>query len=281
MAEREATLRAAWLGQYLRTLRNDAGLTVREVGVAYGRHHGTVSRIETGIQPAKNHDVLGYLKACGITDPDKKARLLNVVSEVNERGWWDGYKDSVSGTLIDRLWLEDRATGLRSYETIILPGLLQTPSYAEELIRIDSPGSSNSQIKSWLNVRMQRQHILTRHTPTTLTAIIDGSVLSRPVGPHGVMRDQLNHLLKVAKYEHIQIHILPNSAGYCGSAGAFVLLDLIEPYPRVAFSQTPLGDVCVEGEHVRGLESRFSVLMDHTFSIQESLDVITEVRDRS
>ncbi|MFD0557801.1 helix-turn-helix protein [Stackebrandtia endophytica] len=277
MAEREATLRAAWLGTALAELREQAGLTMRQFGKACSRHAGTISRIESGIQPAKENDVLNYLRICNVTDTDRQARLLHVAAEVNDRGWWEGYKGSVSGTLIDRLWLEERATAISSFETLMIPGLLQSPEYAESIIRLENPEASDVQLRRWLKVRMTRQHILTNHNPSTLTSIIDESVLRRPVGGDDVMRSQLDHLLTLGNNSHIRIHILRNSAGYCG-AGAYVVLHLIEPFPVVAYTQTPLGDVCVEGSDAESLEVRYSSVLGKALNAEQSYKVIAEAR---
>lgn len=277
MAERIATLRAAWLGTALAELREQAGLTMRQLGEACNRHAGTISRIESGIQPAKENDVLNYLRICEVTDADRHARLLHVAAEVNDRGWWEGYKGSVSGTLIDRLWLEERATAISSFETLMIPGLLQTPEYAESIIQLENPEAPEMQHRRWLKVRMTRQHILMNHDPSTLTAIIDESVLRRPVGDNDVMYRQLDHLLALGTKQHIRIHILRNSAGYCG-AGAYVVLRLVEPFPVVAYTQTPLGDVCVEGSDAKNLEVRYSSVLDKALNVEESNKVIAEAR---
>jgi Domain of unknown function (DUF5753) len=51
------------------------------------------------------------------------------------KGWWDAYSNDIDRRFIDLLWPDSRAERLRTYEAMLVPGLLQTREYAETLIR--------------------------------------------------------------------------------------------------------------------------------------------------
>ena len=132
-------------------------------------------------------------------------------------------------------------------------------------------------VRRWVDIRMTRQHILLRHNPVRFTVVLDETTLSRVVGSPELMTEQLDHLLRMVKRENIDLRILPVKAGYCG-VGAFVVLRLVEPYPVVAYAQTPMGDVCVEGTDASTLETRYEQLWNRSLGARKSLDVIADAR---
>lgn len=122
---------------------------------------------------------------------------------------------------------ERQATVLRSFEPIVVPGLLQTAAYARALFRsvglFDEP-----EVEQRAEARLARQAVLTGERPPQLVAVLDEHVLRCPVGGPVVMREQLLRLVKVATaHTRVRLHIVPASVGaYPGVAGAFVLAPL-------------------------------------------------------
>ena len=76
--KKHATMRAQWLGQGLRSLREARGLTMDEVGEYLQRDGSTVSRFETGVYPARMPDVLALLDLYGIHDPTQRQFLIKL-----------------------------------------------------------------------------------------------------------------------------------------------------------------------------------------------------------
>src|SRR5262249_55191581 len=156
------------------------------------------------------------------------------------KGWWDGYADDVAGSLVDRVWLESRASAIRTFETVVVPGLLQTRDYAKTVIRAADPDAPDEQIQRWVEVRMTRQQLLTRAEPVQFAAILDEAVLRRRVGGNDGMRVQLNHLLAIAKKPTVEIMVLPATAGaHASPDGAFEIFEMPDPYPEVGYVRTP------------------------------------------
>src|ERR1700730_8791917 len=102
MAQRGPTLRAQLLGQQLRELREEAKLTLKDVGEYVQRDASTVSRFEAGLLPARIPEVLAYLDLCGVDDPKRRDALKRLSQDVFQKGWWDGYADEVATSLVDR-----------------------------------------------------------------------------------------------------------------------------------------------------------------------------------
>jgi transcriptional regulator with XRE-family HTH domain len=276
-ARRGPTLRAQLLGQQLRELREQARLTLKDVAEYVQRDPSTVSRLEAGVLPARVPEVLAYLDLCGINDPQRRDALKRLSQDVFQKGWWDGYADDVAGSLVDRIWLESRASAIHTFHVVVLPGLLQTRDYAQTIIRAADPDAPEEQIQRWVQVRMTRQQLFTKTKPVQLTAILDEAVLRRKVGGHTGMRAQLDHLITVANQPNIEIMVLPAAAGaHASPDGHFEIFQMPEPYPEVGYVQTPAGEICVEHTDVERLTTTYDRLREMALTQQDALAFIQD-----
>lgn len=254
MTEQVVTLRAQWLGQQLREMREQARLTLKEAGDYINRNPSTVSRLEAGIIPPRVPEVLAYLDMCGVDDVRRRADLKTMAQDAWQKGWWEGFAADVAGSLIDWVWLESRAREIYSFETAVLPGLLQTREYAEALIRAAHVGASQEQIKRFVELRMTRQGRLEEPEPVKFSTIIDEGALRRLVGGPEVMKAQLAHLRTMAGWPNIEIMILPASAGaHASPDGSFNVFRMRRPYPYTGCVETAAGTLVVEGEKAERL----------------------------
>ncbi|ACY99295.1 MULTISPECIES: helix-turn-helix domain-containing protein [Thermomonospora] len=242
-----ATLRSQWLGQQLRELREKSGLLLKDAAEYLQRDPGTVSRFESGFYPIRRPDLLALMDLYGVSDPQRREALLRLSQDVWQKGWWDGYVHDVAGSMIDFVWLEARATHIRSFAAIVVPGLLQTPEYAEHVIRVNEPGASPDQIKRWLELRMTRQRLLDGDTPPRLSVILDEAVLHRQIGTPAIMAAQLRHLIEYAARPTVDIRVLPFRAGTpAGTYGTFDIFTLPDSFPEVAYTETLAGAIYIE-----------------------------------
>ncbi|RAY13296.1 XRE family transcriptional regulator [Actinomadura craniellae] len=248
MAPRQrATLRSQWLGQQLRDLRDGSGLMLKEVAEYLQRDPGTVSRFESGFYPIRRPDLMALLDLYSVSNRRRREALLQLSEDVWQKGWWDGYSSDVVGSLIDYVWLEARAMHIRSFAAFVIPGLLQTPAYAESVIRANDPEATPEQIERWLELRMARQQVLDRDDPPRLSVIMDEAVLRRQIGDPATMAAQLHRLALYAAGPTVDIRILPFRAGTPASTyGPFEIFELPDPFPEVAYTETMAGALYVE-----------------------------------
>jgi transcriptional regulator with XRE-family HTH domain len=276
--QRVATLRAQWLGNELREMREQAGLTLKEVGEYLRRNPSTVSRFESGLMPARVAEVLAYLDICGVDDPKRREDLKKMSLELFQKGWWDGYAGDVAGGLIDRVWLESRATAISYFCTVVVPGLLQTRDYADHIIRTANGAATDEQIERWIELRMARQKLLDRDDPLELTAVIDEAVLQRMVGGTATMRGQLAHLITMAGRPGVEILVLPFGVGaHASPDGPFDILRMVEPYPDAAAMHTPAGAVYVEAEKATDLIAAYHRLCDAALSPIDTVAFLSDL----
>lgn len=279
--QRGPTLRAQWLGNELREMREQAGLTLKEVGEYLRRNPSTVSRFESGMLPARVAEVLAYLDICGVDDQQRRADLKQMSGDLFRKGWWDGYANDVAGSLIDRIWLESRATAICYFSTMVVPGLLQTRAYAEATIRTANSAASKEQIERWIELRMARQQMLDREESPQLIAVIDEAVVRRLIGGLPVMRDQLLHLAAMADRSAVEVRILPFTAGaHASPDGPFDLFRMVEPYPDAASMQTPAGAVYVEANKAAPLVAAYDRLCDAALSEHDTVAFLSDLAAR-
>ena len=138
---------------------------------------------------------------------------------------------------------------MRIYEPQHVPELLQTPAYAEALLRAGLVGREADELPPPENAaRVGRPD---RADPPRLTCVLGESALRSPVGGPHVLGEQLNALVTLAQRNTIDIHVLPDSAGRpAGASGAFTTLSLppeiIQDFPGVVYVTTPVDRIHYE-----------------------------------
>ncbi len=270
------TLRAQWLGQQLRELRESTGHTLLEAAKYLERGQSTMSRFETAEYPIRRADVVALLDFYNVSDRQRRDEILTLRDEVWQKHWWDGYAEAVDSQFVDYPWLESRASKIRSYDPMVVTGLLQTRAYATALIEnINGTRASAEQIKQWIDFRMARQEALDRDDPLRVEAILDESVLRRVVGGSHTMREQLTHLGELAQRPNIEVRALPLRATHdAGVDGTFKLFEMPEPYPEVAYMDTPGGAIYVEAPKVERFVHEYDRLWEVVLGRDESAALI-------
>ena len=261
------------LGAQLRRLRDGKGITREDAGWEIRASGSKISRMELGRVGFKERDVSDLLILYGMNKAGERDALLNLVSEANAPGWWHRFADVLPGWFQSYVGLEAAASLIRTYEVQFVPGLLQVPDYARAVIRLDRPGRSDMHTEQRVDLRMARQHILTRPRPVRLWAVMDEAVLHRPIGGSGVMREQLEHLITVTKLPNVTLQIMPFEAGgHAAAGGAFTILRFPdEQMPDVVYSEQLTSAIY--------LDKREDV--DHYLEAMERLCVESDEPDRT
>jgi hypothetical protein len=260
-------------------MREGRKLTLKECGDYLVRDQGSVSRFENATLPCRPQDVMALLNLFGVEDQRKREHFDQVAREVWQTGWWDRYADDLSEKFIDLAWLESRSDEMRGYASLVIPGLLQTPEYAEEVIRASDPDASSEQVARYLEFRMTRQRVL-QDDSKSFAFIIDEAVLRRIVGGPAIMRDQLDHLLTLTKDPRIELRVLTFSAGaHAAHNGEFKVFVLPEPYPEVAYSETLAGSLYVETDGVERFSRAYDLLGKKAMTAKQSVEIISAARE--
>jgi hypothetical protein len=223
------TARRIMLGARLRRLREAAEISRAEAGFAIRSSESKISRLELGRVSFKPRDVTDLLSMYGVTDPEKREAFLDMAKRSNEPGWWHRYTDLVADWFQDYLGLEESASRIQTWEQQFVPGLLQTEDYAKAIISHGWSPMAAQSVQRQVALRMRRQALLGRPDPPKLWAVIDESVLHRPVGGTRVMLDEVEHLIELTKRPNITLQVVPYQFSGYAAEGSFTSLRFAEP----------------------------------------------------
>jgi transcriptional regulator with XRE-family HTH domain len=224
------TIQRILLGTQLRRLREAREITREQAGYEIRASESKISRIELGRVALKERDVADLLTLYQVTDEAERAPLLALANAANMPGWWHRYSDLLADWFQPYLGLEAAASIIRTYQVQFVPGLLQTPGYAQAVITAGDPDASAAEIDRRVAMRMARQEMLTHSSSPRLWAVIDEAALHRPIGGTDIMRDQLQALIEKVRLDHIIVQVMPFRFGaHAAEAGAFSVLRFPEP----------------------------------------------------
>ncbi|MFF3984275.1 helix-turn-helix domain-containing protein [Streptomyces sp. NPDC001797] len=273
------------LGAELRTLRTGAGLTSGEAARLVGWHQSKVSRIETGASGVKPADVRLLLDAYGVMEGQLRELLLVLAGSEDTAGrhhWWHAYRGVLPPAYRDFISLESQAGTMRTLETLVVPGLLQTPEYARAVTRAAMDGRADDSLDTLVEVRLVRQDVLRNDPPLELSAVLDEAVLRREVGGPGVMARQLERLVEAARLPQVRLQVLPFAAGaHIGITGPFVIFSFpsTSDLDVVVIDQLTSSLYLERKEDLQAYTEAFDTLRIHALSPEDSLDYIAAIAD--
>lgn len=222
-------------------------------------------------------DVKQLLDLYQVTDPARREELLTLAKDAQQRGWWQEFGDSVNKAFEVYIGLETEAANVRTFDTDLIHGLLQTEDYATAVMRAGYPPLRPEEIAARIGIRMARQDRLTGPKPVQLWAVIAEEALHRRTGGPQVMRMQLEHLLAVAAEPHITIQVLPFDAGaHAGMGNPFVILDFPDD-PDVVYLENLTSHLYLEKPDD---VARHEALFDHVRAAALGLEPSLALLDR-
>lgn len=279
-------VRRRQLGAELRSLRGQAGLTSSEAAARLGWHQSKVSRIETGRSGVKTSDVRRLLDLYEVRDP-RLRDLLAALAGTDDAGegrhhWWKAYRDLLPAAYRDFISLESQASRMRTLETTVVPGLLQTRDYARAVTRAAVTGLSDEQVDALVEVRLARQDVLRAEPPLQLSVVLDEAVLRRPVGGPQVFAGQLARLREVSKVPQVRLQVLPFTSGeHVGLISPFVIFSFPNIFDLdVVVLDHLTSSLCLERkEDLQAYTEAFNSLQDRALSPEESEKFIAGLSD--
>jgi transcriptional regulator with XRE-family HTH domain len=264
------TVRLRRLAAELRTLRASAGLTRDEVVERTGINVATLYRIEHAKVRPQTRTLRTLLDLYG-ADQENQAELIALLRDARQRGWLHAYQSDLPEQYTTYIGFEGEARSVWNYESLFIPGLLQTEDYARAVIGAGLPGARREDIEPRVEVRMQRQDVLRNDNPLELWAIVDEAALRRQAGGPAVMQAQLRHLLDAVELPNITLQVIPFSVGaHAGMPGSFVFMQFAEAtIPYVIYLDSMAGDLFLEAEaDVR----RYRLAFEHLRAVAVSPD---------
>lgn len=255
------TVRRKRLGIELRRLREQASLTCEEVGQRLDCSGTRISRIETGRISVRPGDVRELLEIYAVVGAEADS-LVQLAREARQKGWWHTYGRLLPSWFEAYVGLEAAAVRFRDFQSMVMPGLLQTEDYARAVLRAaPNPGSAED-IDRQVALRMERQAILDQANPPYLWVVLSESIIRVQVGGSGIMRAQLRRLIDVAERSNVTLQVLPfTTAAHVQPISPFTILEFPEAAdPTVVYLEHLTGSLFLEAkEEIR----RYTVVFDH------------------
>ena len=221
------------LGDELRRMRESCtDLKGAAFAIRLGWDPSKVSNIEKGKARPSEIDLVQFLTMCG-KDIDFFEHFKRRYKYAFEE-----YIVQVSDNLRTLAMAESTAKTITSYDPQAIPGLLQTPEYADGIYRATG-FVAEERIPTVVQFRIDRQAIMRRHDRPTCLFYVHEHALQTKVGDDWIMARQYAHLLVNAR----TIRIVPAAAGVTWTS--CVLWEFEKAMP-VAFTSTDLAKVFVQ-----------------------------------
>jgi transcriptional regulator with XRE-family HTH domain len=255
----------------LKAQRESAGMTQEQLAKLMGYSTSVIAKLETcrtipSPQHAEKADE-------ALQTPGTFRRLRQAMINGAYESWVRAFLD-----------MEERATVLRNWESVVVPGLLQTEAYARGVLRGARPTDSAAAIEQLVTARMARQDIWEREDPEppVLSAILGEAVLHQRVGNASVMHEQLSRLAETADNPRITVQVMPfATAAHPGLLGSFVVASF-ENGPDAAYLDSVLdGQVSERRKQVAQARLLYDTLAREALSPGASTEMITKVAEET
>ncbi len=210
-----------------------------------------MNRIEKAKSGISANDLRVLLPFLGITDKAQAQRLIDLARAARESPWWSRYKDVAPEKLLELIDYESAASAVSQFESMFIPGILQTEDYARAVLQVFyDEKSAAERLTAMVELRTTRTGLLTRDNAPKFSFVLDESVIHRVVGSPAIMSRQFQHLANLAKLPNVTIQVVPFTAGpHPGMKGPFEVVQFEDtPDETIVFLEGPRGDIISEDQ---------------------------------
>lgn len=255
-------------GAEMRRLREAAQLSQTAVARRLGCTQTQISRLESASRtPSKS-------------DAERLDRLYGTANGISFTGMQERIVAQHRGPLWFQNWAEEvepNALVIRSWDPLLVPGLLQTEAYARQIFS-QEPQITSEEVEKRVQTRIHRQEVLDRDNPLTLSILIDAGVLRRKVGGAKVMNEQLGHLLEITQRPTFSIQLVGPEC-LTGLMGAFMIAELPHEQPdTIHVDSSTEGHVTTDRDSVVAIWKRYEAIRLWAYPEYMSLKMIEEAR---
>jgi transcriptional regulator with XRE-family HTH domain len=263
----------------LRELRLRSGLGAEEVAGALGMSMSKLSRMESGQRGLQADDVSALLGLYRVP-ARRREELLSLVRNASMPNWWQVQEGRLPALWEEAIRFEREAAAIYNYETSLIPGMLQTGSYASALVSGIDPDLNIAEVETLVTSRLSRQNVLNRSNAPYFEALIERNTLERPIGDSAVMYQQLRHLVSAARRENISVRVVePRVGAHPGLAGPFVVFDFVDHPSLVCMENRASSAFLEEAQYVAAAREALRRLHEVALAEEDSIALITAIAD--
>ncbi|MFD7868359.1 helix-turn-helix domain-containing protein [Streptomyces sp. NPDC059783] len=254
------------IGAQLAMFRKAAGLTQAALAERLNVGEDTIASVEQGRRPLQ-------LDLAILLDEllDTKGALAVAVGKVPQ-------KERFPAFVQDFMEYEQEAVSLLSYQSQVVPGLLQTEAYARYVFSCQYPPLEADELEDQVAARLGRQRLLSRKPRPMLHFILEESILRGELGEPSVMREQIMHLIECAKLPFVSLQIMPlKSPKHASLDGPMVLLETPD-HDYLAYVEGQLVSVLHDDPgDVSVLQQKYGMLRSQALSPEESIRLLVHL----
>ncbi|MFI0366274.1 helix-turn-helix domain-containing protein [Actinomadura sp. 1N219] len=285
MTPRPPTIRERRLASELKRLREaSTSLTLEEAADQLGWNKAKLSRVENALRRATAAEVQELLTLYGVTGSRLDA-LVSFARTARQSGWWDAYAKNLPTDYATYMGLEAEAEWLSTYTLGLVPGLVQTEAYAQQVIKSTLKRFASPQgIERRVAARMERQKAwLERDEPARLWSILDEATLGWVIGDLEIMRDQYRHIIELAALPNVMFQVMPVAAGaHPGAIGTFTIMGFPERFtPDVVYVENMTSALYIEDDaEVHTYSLAFEQMQAMALSPEDSLVMLKRLAEQ-
>ncbi|MGI8307274.1 helix-turn-helix domain-containing protein [Saccharopolyspora hattusasensis] len=263
----------------LRELRLRSGLGAEEVAGALGFSMSKLSRIENAQRGLYADDVSALLGLYRVP-AERRDELLKIVRSGANPNWWQVHGGRLP-VLDDLVRFENEAVAFRNYETMVIPGLLQTSEYTVAMCEGSGRDLTPAEVDSFVGERMARQTRLHAARARQFEFLVEQGSLERLVGGAGVMYRQLKQLNITSSRDNVTLQVLPSSLGaHPGVDGPILLLEFKNHEDLVLLENRGCTSYLEEVQHVVAARAAIERLREMALTPEDSAQLIASLADR-
>lgn len=253
-------------GAELRKYREHTGLSQKELARAIPLSQAQVSSIEVGSRGTTEEQITRIDQVLG-TNGSLITRWKSIFGKGSFPPWFADAAD-----------LQARATQIFEYQIALIPGLLQTQSYAEALIRIGRPTDSDEEVKRRAAARVHRQELLDGDHPPAYVIVLDEPWLHRVIGSPAIMKEQLDRLVEASYWPRITIQVIPTDThNHAGTDGPFLIVTVPDQGEFVSTETRATGSLHSDPAVINDHKQVFGALRGAALPEGASRALITEI----
>ncbi|MFD5391464.1 Scr1 family TA system antitoxin-like transcriptional regulator [Streptomyces sp. NPDC127074] len=249
----------AHFGAEVRLERERLCMSREDLGAEAHCGYSLVAKIEAG----KRVPMLEFAEACDRMFPHSNGRFVRLWPLALRYAFPPWFRRYVE--------FERDAATIRTFESQVIPGLLQTTDYARALLRTGRPDS----LDDLVTARMTRQSLWERDSPPRAWFVLDEQALHRNVGGAEVMACQLQRLLKAGQEPRTVIQVVPQAVGaHPGLAGPFTILSFGQGPDVLYVDSFSEGRTVLDAAEVDAAAHAYDLLRSYALSPEASAEVI-------
>lgn len=244
-------MRRRQLGAELEELRKNANIDRKQAARILDCADSRIGHIENGRNAIRKLELDALVQLYGMS-AEKHQFLEGLRQEASQRrGWSSTYRlPSWLRTYID---METDAATMRSFESELIPGLLQTEEYSWRVHRVPGHQYSSDEIERFVAARKRRQlRLIDDEAPLSFSTVVSEAAFQRVRGDTEIGPAQLAHVIELAQRPNVAVHVLPYTAGLHSSmSGSFSVLTFdADMAPPFGFQEHAIGGHIVDDQKV-------------------------------